>query len=159
LQAPLDAGDDIWIKQLDSGPLSRLTFDEGVDRRPRWSPDGQNIMYNSDRLGGANHYDLWTQPAEGTGTPEVLLDLDGSILEVQVTPDASMYALRLGGLSSVLGIRDIVSLRAGDTETVPVAAEAYDEKGIALSPDGRWVAYESTETGRDEGVREALPER
>jgi hypothetical protein len=116
-------------------------------------------MYNSDRLGGANHYDLWTQPAEGTGTPEVLLDLDGSILEVQVTPDASMYALRLGGLSSVLGIRDIVSLRAGDTETVPVAAEAYDEKGIALSPDGRWVAYESTETGRDEGVREALPER
>jgi serine/threonine-protein kinase len=145
-----DTGDDIWIKQLDDGPLSRLTFDDAVDRRPRWSPDGRNIMYNSDRLQGAGHYDLWTQPADGTGTPEVLLDLEGSILEVQITPDASMFALRLGGLSNVFGVRDIVSLRAGETETAPVAAEPYDEKAVALSPDGRWAAYESTETGRDE---------
>ena len=145
-----DNGDDIWVKQLDAGPLSRLTFDEGIDRRPRWSPDGRNVIYTSDRLQGSNHYDLWTQPADGTGTPEVLLDLEGSILEVQMTSDASMYALRLGGQSNVFGVRDLVSLRAGETETRPIAAEPYDEKGLALSPDGRWVAYESTETGRDE---------
>jgi serine/threonine-protein kinase len=145
-----DTGDDIWVKQLDDGPLSRLTFDDAVDRRPRWSPDGRNIMYNSDRLQGTGHYDLWTQPADGTGTPEVLLDLEGSILEVQITPDESMFALRLGGLANVFGVRDIVSLRAGETETAPVAADPYDEKAVALSPDGRWAAYESTETGRDE---------
>jgi serine/threonine-protein kinase len=145
-----DSGDDIWVKQLDDGPLSRLTFDDGVDRRPRWSPDGRNIMYNSDRLQGAGHYDLWTQPADGTGAPEVLLDLEGSILEVQITPDGSTFALRVGGLSNVFGVRDIVSLRAGETEPAPVAAEPYDEKAVALSPDGRWAAYESTETGRDE---------
>jgi len=145
-----DGGDDIWVKQLDDGPLSRLTFDDAVDRRPRWSADGRSILFNSDRLSGTGHYDLWTQPADGTGSPELLLDLEGSILEVQFTPDESIFALRLGGLSNVFGVRDLVSLRAGQTETQPIAAEPYDEKGMALSPDGKWIAYESTETGRDE---------
>lgn len=144
-----DGNDDIWVKQLDQGPLSRLTFDEGTDRRPRWSRDGRSITYNSSRKDGSG-YDLWTQPADGTGSPEVLLDLDGSILEVQVTPDGSDYLLRLGGTQNVFGVRDIVSVHKGETELKPIAAESYDEKAVALSPDGKWVAYESTETGRDE---------
>jgi eukaryotic-like serine/threonine-protein kinase len=144
-------GDDIWIKELDTGPLSRLTFDDGVDRRPQWSADGQSVYYNSDRGGvTGSHYDLWTQPADGTGTPTLLLDLEASILEARVTPDESTFVLRLGGLSGAIGVRDIVSLRAGETETHPLAAEPYDEKGVVLSPSGRWIAYESTETGRDE---------
>jgi hypothetical protein len=53
-----DGGDDIWVKQLDDGPLSRLTFDDAVDRRPRWSADGSSILFNSDRLSGTGHYDL-----------------------------------------------------------------------------------------------------
>ena len=106
-------------------------------------------MYNSDRQ-GTGGYDLWTQPADGTGSPEVLLDLEGSILEVQVTPDGSEYLLRLGGIQNVFGVRDIVSVKKGETELRPIAAESYDEKAVALSPDGKWVAYESTETGRDE---------
>jgi serine/threonine-protein kinase len=144
------AGDDIWIKQLDAGPLSRLTFHDGIDRRPRWSADGRSVMYNTDRAGESSHYDLWIQPADGTGTPEELLNLEGSILEAALTPDGSTFALRLGGLSNVFGVRDLVSLAVGQTETRPIAAEPYDEKGFALSPDGRWIAYESTETGRDE---------
>ncbi|HSG09906.1 MAG TPA: protein kinase [Longimicrobiales bacterium] len=143
-------GDDIWVKQLDAGPLSRLTFDKATDRRPRWSRDGKNIIYTSDRKGENGHYDLWTQPADGTGSPEVFLDLEGSILEVQVTPDESAYLLRVGGLSNVFGVRDLINLKKGETEFTAIAAEPYDEKGVALSPDGRWVAYESTETGRDE---------
>lgn len=145
-----DTGDDIWVKQLDDGPLSQLTFYDGVDRRPRWSSDGARIIYNSDRGGEAGHYDLWTQPADGTGSPEMLLDLEGSILEMQLTPDESVFALRVGGLSNVFGVRAIVSLEVGSTEPRPVAAEPYDEKGLALSPDGKWIAYESTETGCDE---------
>jgi eukaryotic-like serine/threonine-protein kinase len=143
-------GDDIWVKELDDGPLSRLTFDGGSDRRPRWSRDGRSIYFTSDRSGGSESEDLWTQPADGTGSPGLLLDLEGAILEAQMTPDGSTWALRLGGLSNVSGIRDVVSLRVGESEFQPVAAEPYDEKGLDLSPDGRWIAYESTETGRDE---------
>mgnify|MGYP001428864556 FL=1 len=143
-----EAGEDIWVKQLDAGPLSRLTFDPGLDRRPRWSKDGRSIIFTSDRLGDG--YDLWIQPADGTGAPRVLLDLKEAILEVDQPPDESMFVLRLGGLAGATGVRDLVGLRAGDSITAPLAAEPYDEKAAALSPDGRWLAYESTETGRDE---------
>ena len=154
-----EAGEDIWVKELPDGPLSRLTFDDGVDRRPRWSADGTQIFYTSDRDGeSASHYDLWSQPADGTGTPEKILDLEGSILEARQTPDGSAYVLRLGGLSGAVGVRDLVGLRVGETETFPVATESYDEKGVSLSPSGRWIAYESTETGRDEVYVRPFPD-
>jgi len=147
-----EAGEDIWVKQLDDGPLSRLTFDPGLDRRPRWSRDGRFVMYTSGRVGGptSDHFDLWMQPADGTGSPQLLLDLDESILEVDRPPDGSMFVLRLGGAAGITGIRDLVGLRTADSTIVPLAAEPYDEKAAALSPDGRWLAYESTETGRNE---------
>ncbi len=148
-----EAGEDIWVKQLDQGPqgpLSRLTFDEGADRRPRWSADGARITFTSDRLQGSNHYDLWSRLADGTGSPELLLDLEESILEMQHTRDEQAYILRLGGLSGATNVRDIVALQVGGTDVTPIAAEPYDEKNVALSPSGRWIAYESTETGQDE---------
>ncbi|HSG09383.1 MAG TPA: protein kinase [Longimicrobiales bacterium] len=142
-----EAGEDIWVKELDRGPLSRLTFYDGIDRRPRWSRDGTRIMYTSDRNGD---YDVWEQPADGTGVAEVTLDLAQPVLEVQRTPDGEWFILRLGGVSGVTGVRDLVAVHRGDTVTTPVAAESYDEKAVALSPSGRWVAYESTETGQNE---------
>jgi serine/threonine-protein kinase len=145
-----ETGDDIWVKQLDDGPLSRLTFDERLDQRPRWSRDGRSIYFTSDRNSDPENFDLWVQPADGTGSAEIALDLEGSVLEAQLTPDGSTWALRIGGLSNVFGVRDLVSLAVGDSVLQPVAAEPYDEKGFSLSPDGRWIAYESTETGRDE---------
>ncbi len=142
-----EAGEDIWVKELDRGPLSRLSFDPSIDRRPRWSSDGRWIYYTSDR---AERYRLYRRASDGTGSEELVLDLDRPILEAQQTPDGAWWALRLGGESGVTGLRDIVALRTGETEMVPVAAEPYDEKAAALSPDGRWIAYESNETGDDE---------
>jgi serine/threonine-protein kinase len=142
-----EAGEDIWVKELDDGPLSRLSFDPAIDRRPRWSADGRWIYYTSER-GGV--YNLYRRASDGTGSEQLVLDLDRPILEVQRTPDEQWWVLRLGGQSGVTGLRDIVALRTGDSITVPVAAEPYDEKAAALSPDGRWIAYESNETGDDE---------
>jgi serine/threonine-protein kinase len=142
-----EAGEDIWVKELDAGPLSRLSFDDAIDRRPRWSRDGRWIYYTSDRAG---EFDLLRRSSDGTGAAEVVLDLDRTILEVQRTPDDQWWVLRLGGQAGVTGLRDIVALRTGDSVLVPVAAEPYDEKAAALSPDGRWLAYESNETGDDE---------
>ncbi len=142
-----EAGEDIWVKELDRGPLSRLSFDPGIDRRPRWSSDSRWIYYTSDRAGV---YNLYRRASDGTGSEELVLDLDRAILEAQRTPNGEWWALRLGGESGVTGLRDIVALRTGETETVPIAVEPYDEKAAALSPDGRWIAYESNETGEDE---------
>jgi len=149
VSAVADGNADIWVKTLDSGhgPLSRLTFDTASDTRPRWSRDGKTIRYISTRGG---HEDVWTQPADGTGSAHLLLHLAKPILEEQLTPDGKWFLLRLGGALNVTNDRDIVALRRGDTTTVPVAAEPYDEKAVAVSPDGRWVAYASTETGSNE---------
>jgi len=150
-----EAGEDIWVKELDHGPLSRLTFDPGIDRRPRWSPDGSRVLFTSDRGG---QYDLWSQPADGTGSAELVLHLSRPILEEQQTPDGKTFIVRLGGTANATGMRDLLSVQRGDTVTTPVAAEPYDEKAVSLSADGHWVAYESTETGRDEVYVRPFPE-
>jgi serine/threonine-protein kinase len=142
-----DAGEDIWVKELDDGPLSRLTFDPAPDRRPRWSPDGTRILFSSDR---GENADLWVRRADGTGSAELLLDFDRAVHEALVTPDESWFVLRLGGQAASQGGRDLMGLQAGDTTLIPMAAEDYDEKAAALSPDGRWLAYESTETGTEQ---------
>jgi serine/threonine-protein kinase len=149
VSAVANGNTDIWVKALDvpHGPLSRLTFDTASDTRPRWSRDGKTIRYISTRGG---YEDVWTQPADGTGSARLLLHLAKPILEDQLTPDGKWFLLRLGGALNVTNDRDIVALRQGDTTTVPVAAEPYDEKAVAVSPDGRLVAYESTETGSNE---------
>ena len=142
-----DNGDDIWVKQLDDGPLSRLTFDPERDWRPRWSADGQWIYFSSWRNG---ELDLYRKASDGTGAAELVLDMDGHVAEAVRTPDEAWFILRLGGSQGGVNNRDLVGLRSGETETVPLAGESYDETAAALSPDGRWLAYESTETGRSE---------
>jgi serine/threonine-protein kinase len=147
LKITSEGGEDIWVRDLDGGSTSRLTFYDGIDRRPEWSADGSRIMFNTDR---GEDRDLWERAADGTGSPTQILDLDRPILEAVRSPDEEWFILRLGGTAATVGGRDIVGLRRGDTTLTPLAAESYDEKAIALSPDGRWLAYESTETGQDE---------
>ena len=154
-----EEGDDIWIKELDEGPLSRLTFDPAEDWRPRWSRDGEWIYFISfrdpdgtDSEGSTPDLDLYRRRWDGTSPPELVLDFDGHVAEAILNREGSAWILRVGG-SSVAGsdrIRDLLGMEVGDTVLYPLASEPYDEKAAALSPDGRWLAYESTETGRDE---------
>ncbi len=151
-----EAGEDIWIKQLDRGPLSRLTFDEASDIRPRWTPDGRSVTFFSNRAGD---YDLYVQRADGTGSAELLLDLEPPIFEAEWSPDTEWLVIRQGGTAGGVGGRDIQGLRLGiDTVPLPLVSAEYDEKAAALSPDGRWLAYESNETGREEIYVRPFPE-
>jgi serine/threonine-protein kinase len=147
-----DESSDIWIKQLDRGPLSRLSFEGRTNFRPNWTPDGRSVTYLSNRGDSTNSYDFYTQRADGSGKPEMLLNLDESITEGFHSPDGEWYILRTGGLAGVTGNRVIVGLRPGkDSSVVPlVADDRYDAKVAAISPDGLWLAYESDESGREE---------
>lgn len=147
-----DEGEDIWVKELDDGPLSRLTFDPEADFRPRWSADGNWIYFVSFRDGDGD-IDLYRKRWDATGPAELVLDFDQRhVAEAILDRQEEAWILRLGGsnVTGTTGIRDIVGAAVGDTALYPLAAEPYDEKAAALSPDGRWLAYESTETGRDE---------
>ncbi len=145
-----DAGDDIWVKQLPRGPVSRVSYDGASEYRPRWMPDGRSVMFGSNRAGEGTG-GLYARLADGTGADSLILRAATGIFEGAWSPDGEWLVFRTGGTVSQVGGRDIVGIRPGvDTVPVPIVATPYDEEAIALSPDGRWIAYESNETGRTE---------
>ena len=142
-----NAGDDIWVKQLPAGPISRVTFDSAPEQRPRWSPDGKFVTYV--RVADTA---LRQRRVDGTGAEETLLTASAAIIEGFWSHDGTWVVARKGGAEGAVGGRDIIGMRPGvDTTPVPlVASPSFDEAAPALSPDGKWLAYESDETGRIE---------
>ncbi len=139
------AGDDIWVKPLPKGAPYRVTFDPQSDMRPRWTADGRFISFVGVRQPGG----LYLHRAAGAGSDSLLLK--GVVDEGMMSPDNHWLVLRQGSLGQVAGGRNITGVRVGmDTSPVPVLATEFDEEAIALSPDGKWMAYQSDETGRTE---------
>ena len=146
-----DGSADIWIKQLDRGPLSRLTFDGGPNRRPSWSPDGEYLTY----IAGGN---VRRARAGGTGEVTTLVDAERNIPEAFFSSDGEWLVYRAGSPSSNSN-PDIFALRLGvDSVGRALLVEDYTEMVPALSPDGRWLAYVSDETGRGEVYVRPFPD-
>ena len=140
-----EARHDIWIKQLDIAPFpsSKLTFD-GDNISPAWTPDGQAVLYASGAIPPGL---IRRRRADGTGPVDTLLTLRRGIFAVVLTHDTTQFVVRL----AVSPSRDIVRGRRGDTASMPLmASPSFDEVSPALSPDGRWLAYASNESGRFE---------
>jgi serine/threonine-protein kinase len=139
------AGVNIWIKQLDRGPFTRLTFG-GSDRRPIWSPDGQTVAFLRDSL---NSTAVYARPADGSGQERLLARIDRQVQEATWSHDGQWIVVRTD--NGARGAGDLVGVRVnGDTSQVPVVATGFTELHPALSPDGRWVAYTSNESGVNE---------
>ena len=151
-----ETAEDIWIKELPDGPLLRLTSDSAQDVRPRWAGDDR-ITFISERDGPpAKAYVI---PAGGTGRAELILEHDLDLWEAQLSADEGWILGRTGGTVNQVGGRDIIGAPlGGDAEPVPLIATDFDEKAIRLSPDGRWLAYESNRTGRNEVYVRPFPE-
>ncbi|MFI5279386.1 MAG: protein kinase [Gemmatimonadales bacterium] len=142
------AGAAVWVKELPSGPLQRVTLDSAIAFRPRWLPGGRELSY----IAGTANDGLMLRrvTADGTGRPEVLKRDPRGFYEGAVSPDGRWIVARTSGGIGRQG-RDIIGFRAGDTTAVPLMADpSFDESAFAISPDGRWIAYESDESGRRE---------
>jgi serine/threonine-protein kinase len=160
-----DAGNDIWIKELDDGPLTRLTFWEGEDRDPVWLPDSRTVTFLSgmpvdgDTAASSADLNLWRQVADGSRPAELVYNHFVGISEAVTSPDGTTAVVRSSGLESVDGGRDIFMVDlAGDGAAEPVLATPFDESAPKLSPDGRWIAYQSNESGQDEIYVRPFPE-
>ncbi len=142
------ASPDIWVKQLPSGPLSRLTFDSRFAFRPRWTPDGRSVVYvaPADSVGTPA---VWKKRADGSTPPELVWRVPGKpIPEALLSSDGQWLVYRQGATT---GTRDIYAVRPGrDTAAIPLLTDSFNETGPALSPDGKWLAYTSDESGRNE---------
>ena len=135
----VDIGDgsqrDIWILRLDQGQLTRLTFDEGMDRNPVWTPDSARVVFYSSRDGGG----LFWRAADGTGDVEQLLEDAEPVAPVTWTTDGRLLFTRTPSLSSMaIGVLDV----EGDRPAEMILDGVFP----ALSPNGRWLAYTSMES-------------
>jgi serine/threonine-protein kinase len=150
------AGTTLWIKQLDAGPLIRLTFDtSAVNYRGAWLPDNRTVSFSSDANRRGTF--LYGIRADGSNRPERLFPDDSAqVDEAHWSRDGQWLAYRTG---TVPGVRDVYVRRLqGDQAPIPVAAGSADEYMPAISPNGRWVAYVSLESGREEVYVRPLPQ-
>ena len=135
---------DVWVYDLERGVPTRLTFHEGYDGDQVWSPDGEYLVFNSDR-GGRDG--IFRKRADGSGEAEFIAELEeGSLFPSSWSSDGKF----LIGEASTSG-NDIwaLSLEEGAELEMFLATE-FGEISPAFSPDGRWIAYTSDESGTDE---------
>ena len=137
-----DGTSDIFIHDLAREASNRLTF-EGWNVNPLWSPDGRRVLFTSLRAAG---FGLSRKAADGTGQVEGL----GTTRPIQMAsawagdPD-TLVVMRANSMTDA----DIHLLRLdGDRDSEPLIATSFSESLPAVSPDGRWIAYQSNESGR-----------
>ena len=136
-----DEANDIWIWSIDRGALTRLTSGPTIDMAPIWTPDSRRIVWSSTRDSASPA--LYWQAADGTGAPERLGSTGPTVFPGTVTPDGTSL-LFFGGNTirrlQLTGERNVSSALEGSSLLLTPE----------LSPDGRWVAYQSNESGGPE---------
>ena len=138
-----NAKTDIWVKELPAGPFSRITFGDTAFFRPSWMPDGKHVLYLSDRGDGAGV--PFVKRADGVGTAERQSKTKRGIAQAFESADGRWLIMRTVVAES--GNGDIYGVKAGDSSLVPLVISPARDGYPALSPDGKWLAYSSDESG------------
>ncbi|MCU1382750.1 MAG: serine/threonine protein kinase [Acidobacteria bacterium] len=152
----VDVGDgkqtDVWVYEWARDTATRFTFDPRNDSQPVWTPDGRRIVFSSARGGAAN---LYWQHADGTGDVQRLTESANAQAPASWHPSGQFLAFEENHPQTGL---DLMILPLSGTEatgwkpgkpTVFLSTQ-FIEREPAFSPDGRWLAYTSDESGRTE---------
>jgi serine/threonine-protein kinase len=136
-----DEQNDIWIWNLARQNLTRLTFNPGFDGSPVWALDGKRLFFASAATDGTGH--VFTQSADGTGRAEQLTQGVVRQAPMGVSPDGKY--LLMGELNPKTS--DIATLSLADRHVTSLLHTPFSESNPDVSPDGRWMAYDSNESG------------
>ena len=153
------ASSDLWLVDLQRAVTTRLTFDGlvaggGMSMPVAWSPDGTRVAYACTRSG---LYDVYQVRASGSGRPEPLVQSDVAMkIPAAWSPDGAYFVFSGEGEG---GQYDLwLQPLQGDRTPVPYLRTPFNEDLAAFSPDGRWLAYDSDETGTPEIYVRSFPE-
>ena len=137
-----DQENDTWIWDLNRRTLSRLTFDPGLNRGVAWSADGKRVAFSTQRDGTEN---LYWQSADGTGVPERLTEGTRSQMPLAFTRDDKFLLFQEPDAPPF----DMYLLNLADRKIQPLlTSPKFNEMAGQVSPNGRWLAYQSDESGR-----------
>jgi Tol biopolymer transport system component len=151
---PSRAGLDIWMLDIERNVLSPFVVSPAVDVMPLWSRDGDSIVFTTAReIGRAG---LYVKPVRGTQGEKVLLETTGGIAATDWSPDGRFLLYQ--SQTPKTGFDLLALPMTGDKTPVPVATGNADERSGQFSPDGKWVAYQSNESGRDEIWVQSFPD-
>ena len=140
---------DIWVYEPVRGTATRLTFDPSLDEAPIWSPDGKKILFASNR--NQLSFQLYLKNADGSGSEEKMGDL-GPGLQVNAwdwSRDSKYILFRKAN--------ELWYLTWPGGVAKPLLQEKWTVRNAQFSPDGRWVAYASNETGNMEIYVSSFP--
>ncbi|HEY2919512.1 MAG TPA: hypothetical protein VGK77_11020, partial [Candidatus Binatia bacterium] len=137
---PQSSGSDLWL--IEQGRETRFTFDPATDSGPVWSPDGSSVAFNSTRLGVSN---IYAKPASGAGNEELLLQTNNSKTPHDWSRDGRFIIY--GDTDSKTSVDLWVLPLFGDRKPFIFLQTPFIESQGRFSPNGRWIAYTSNESG------------
>jgi Tol biopolymer transport system component len=144
---------DVWLLEAGRGVPNRFTFDAAFDSAPIWSPDGSQLVFRSTRRGS---YDLFQKPASGTVEEQLLHITPENETPLDWSQDGRflLYSTQNPKTASDIWALPLI----GERKSFPVLESTFDEIQGQFSPDGRWLAYASNESGRYEIYVRTFPE-
>lgn len=137
-----DGNFDVWVYDLERGVPTRLTFDDAPESEQVWSPDGRYLVFSSGRSGADN---LYRKRADGSGDEERLTKSDDPMWANSWSRDGRSIVFAAIGPN---GNFDVSMLTLEDKKVTPLLTSNFREADPTISPDGRWLAYTSSESGR-----------
>jgi serine/threonine-protein kinase len=143
---------NVWVLDLERGTLSRFT-PEHDNRDPAWTRDSKRVVWTSFRAG---RFGLHWKPADGSGPEEQLTSSENQHFAGPWSPDGRTMLFQEVAPGGT-GTNFFVLPLEGDRKPRPLRQAKSTEEFLALSPDGNWLAYTSSETGREEIYVQAYP--
>ena len=145
---------DIWIFDLVRGTRTRLTFGGASQVSAAWSPDGKTIFYQSNAKGG---YHIYSRAADGSGLEQIVIDSKDVEQGVPICSPDGRYIVYLTRSGSQPSTELWTMPLFGDRKPFPIVQSTFVKGGAAVSPDGNWLAYHTSESGRNEVYVIAFP--
>jgi Tol biopolymer transport system component len=139
------ANADVWIYEVARNLRTRLTFTEGDEWAGAWSPDGSTVFFASSR---GSIYDIYRKAVGGAAPEELLYESENVKLPTSVSPDGRFLAFSEQSQATSWDLW--VLPLDGESPAYPFLQQPFDEVVGVFSPDGRWMAYHSNESGRSE---------